>query len=161
MKTRTQLSTNFIWHSLTPSTMNIVLCAIAGILSVLVGVLQAANEQGTGFEGVNAGAGTTIPILEQFDRALTHGSWSGIATIYSGVLVLVVMCGGFEFLFGVYAGFAGKPEGGELPDIQEISERHWLLTRAYFRLVVGLIGIVAAAILVHCIHWASGVEKTQ
>lgn len=157
--TKRHSTSGLIWYSIIPSSTSGIFCALAGVVTVAVGVLQAASNQGTAVDGINAGVHGRESSIPSLDHIPSRGSWGdmGIAVVW--VIALILLCGLLEFLFGVYVGFKSAREkaGNE----KYISERRWLLERAYFRLLVGLLAVTVGLFLIRAIHWASTAEKTQ
>jgi hypothetical protein len=161
-KTNPRVTTGHLWRSLIPSSTSGIICLLAGVLTVIVGVLQAASNQGTALEGVTAGSGTKVPLLSSLDRILSRGSWGDILALAVWVLGLVVVCALAEFLSGSYAKVHTVSEKGDDRSARlDAAERRWLLGRAYLRLCVGLVAIAAAYGLIRLIHWSSTAEMTQ
>jgi hypothetical protein len=146
-----------VWRSLAPSGTSGTLCMLAGIATVTIGVLVAATKQGTPVtnSGVNLSATTGL------DTLLSRGSWHDLLTLITFTVVLVVIMGATEFLFGSFAGKQHTREVAMKSGQATSAERHWLLTRARFRLAVGLVTIIVAVILIDLVHWASAAERAQ
>jgi hypothetical protein len=158
--TRPHPSLDLVWRSILPSVTSVSVCLFAGIVTVLFGILATAGQQGAtvGFQPVR------VSFADGFSRMLTRSSWSDILSIVLGVLVLSFVFAGLEFLFGSYAKFRDTAKKG-VPAAEGsplgISELRWLLKRMFWRMIVGLIAVVAAALLVQLTTWVSAAEKTS
>lgn len=150
-------SKRFIWQCFTPSGASGVLSIFVAIATVVVGVLQAASEQGITLAGNSAQVGTSAPASGNAGHAIILVSWCVLLSAVVWVLVLAVIGATLEFLLGRYS--AHQKMHKEVMGGAGTSERRWLIERARFRLIVGLVAIFVAAILLHFVHWASTVEK--
>jgi uncharacterized membrane protein len=126
-----------------------------------MGVLMAARQQDSAIIDIRLGT-FNIPAVSALDRMLSRGSWGDIATIVMYVLLLLFVFGAVEFLFGGYARLqdATKKNPHSTALRLDTSEQRWLLDRAAWRMVVGLIAIIVAILLVQLTHWVSVTEKT-
>jgi hypothetical protein len=111
---------------------------------------------------VNFGSGPHLGVITALDRMLSRGSWRDLLVLVFWMVLLLLVCGGVEFLFGSYAK-AQAVIRNVSPDMPKshlaTSEEYWLFERARWRMVVGLSVILGAVLLVQLVHWVSVAEK--
>lgn len=150
--------TSFVRRSLVLSGTSGLVCLFAGIITVLIGVIEVAQQQGSGVLGLHLGLMSRLPVIGSLDELLSRDSWMHVGILITWTIVLVLTFGVIEFLLG---GYADLSEAGKKArhHTEFKSERQWLFVRSYQRLVIGLIAIVCAMFFVQLAHSVSAIEK--
>jgi hypothetical protein len=154
-------SLDLVRRSILPSVTSVTVCLFAGIVTVLIGILGAASNQGStiGFQPIR------VSFMSDFSRMLSRGTTHDILSIALWILILSFVFAVLEFLFGSYATFHGtakkKKVSADVNRQQRMMELTWLLKRMFWRVIVGLIATAVAVLLVQLTTWVSGTEKAS
>ncbi len=131
-------------HSLVTSISSGGICIIAGIITVAIGLLNSAVQQGLVSAGGQLRTGDMAPI-SGFKSSMLRGG----LTLFMWLGLLAVIFAVIEYLLGVYSSSHESI----------FSEKRWVANRFVWRLVVSFAFVYFVLILLPLIHWASGTEK--
>lgn len=150
-----------IWRSVLPSSGSFIACAFAAAATVLVGLLQVSQKQGMTILGIRPSTAYMDPVPRTIDQLLSSASLYDVGIIVLWALVLLLIFGISEFLFGSYAQLHDATKEVQYKRLRsDSSERRWLLGRAMWRIAISVAAIVGGILLVRPLHWVSSAERT-